>query len=278
MFHHVFRCSPVAIILSDRSDGRSVDVNPAAEKLLGYSRAELMVQHQVVWERVLPPDVREELLRLFAAQGRIESLPCTITTRSGDSRACLLSIESIEFEGQAYVLTHMVDVSAYRQTTLALREAEAEDDLTLAQDLADRAGLALANVRLYQDVQVAQQTAQQAHAQLHALISSVPIGIGYLDRDQCFQMVNPVLAAINGHSPAAHHGQHVSAILPDLAPRIEPLVRQVLATGITVSDVEIQDISINAIPLFRPGEASPFQVYTTFAARSPWASHACAMA
>ncbi|NTU79842.1 MAG: PAS domain S-box protein [Chloroflexales bacterium] len=116
-----------------------------------------------------------------------------------------------------------------------------QDDLTLAQDLADRAGLALANTRLYRDVHAAEQKAQQAHARLESLITSLPTGVSYLDQDLRYQLVNPALAVLNGYSPAAHLGQPVAAIVPALAPRIEPLLRQVLATGTTVSNLELQD-------------------------------------
>ncbi|NTV65877.1 MAG: PAS domain-containing protein, partial [Oscillochloris sp.] len=113
-----------------------------------------------------------------------------------------------------------------------------QDDLTLAQDLADRAGLALINAHLYRDVQAVQRTAQQAHAQLHALITSLPTGICYLDRELRYQLVNPALAAINGYSPAEHVGQTIHTIIPGISTQVEPLLRRVLATGETIRDME----------------------------------------
>ncbi|NTU83454.1 MAG: PAS domain-containing protein, partial [Chloroflexales bacterium] len=113
------------------------------------------------------------------------------------------------------------------------------DDLTLAQDLADRAALAIRSARLYQAVQAARQAAAQALARLDAIVANAPNGIGYLDRELRYQLVNPALAALNGQTPEAHLGRTLAEVLPGLAPRLEPLVRQVLATGKAVRDLEL---------------------------------------
>ena len=117
--------------------------------------------------------------------------------------------------------------------------AFSQDDLTLAQELADRAALAIHNARLYQDVQAAQQAAAEALARLDALITSTPTGIGYLDRDLRYQLVNPALALINGRAPADHLGRTPADLIPGLAPRLEPIIRQVLATGAAVRDLQL---------------------------------------
>ncbi len=114
------------------------------------------------------------------------------------------------------------------------------DDLTLAQELADGVALAITNARLYQQAQVAQQATTEALARLDALIRSVPSGIGYLDRELRYQLVNPALAAINHRTPEAHLGCTPQEVLPGLAPRLEPLMRQVLATGEAVRDLELR--------------------------------------
>jgi PAS domain S-box-containing protein len=114
-----------------------------------------------------------------------------------------------------------------------------QDDLTLAQDLADRAALALASARLYHEAQAARQAADETLARLSALVTSSPGGIGYLDRDLRYQLVNPALASINGFSPAEHVGRTPADMMPGLAPRLEPLMRQVLATGQAIRDFEL---------------------------------------
>ncbi|NTU86067.1 MAG: PAS domain S-box protein, partial [Chloroflexales bacterium] len=115
-----------------------------------------------------------------------------------------------------------------------------QDDLRLAQDLADRAALAISNARLFQAAQAARQAAAEALARIDALITSLPTGVGYLDGALRYQLVNPALAALNGRPAAAHVGRTMGEIIPGLAPRLEPLARQVLTTGEAVPDLEFQ--------------------------------------
>ena len=104
-----------------------------------------------------------------------------------------------------------------------------------------------------QDVTALRQAsaiAAQALARLDATVSSSPSGIGYLDCDLRYQMVNPALAAINGKTPEEHIGRTPADILPVLAHRLEPMMRQVLTTGSPVRDLEIQGppCSLDGIP------------------------------
>ncbi|NTU82596.1 MAG: PAS domain-containing protein [Chloroflexales bacterium] len=143
-------------------------------------------------------------------------------------------ITPLRVEGQTIgclvLLRHIAEPLAFTQ-----------DDLTLAQDLADRAGLALAKALLYHAVQEAREAAQQAHAWLDALVRSVPSGIGYLDRELRYILVNPALAALNGTTPADHVGRTLAEVIPGLAPQLEPVLRQVLATGVEAQDLELRD-------------------------------------
>ncbi len=114
------------------------------------------------------------------------------------------------------------------------------DDLTLAQDLADRAGLALANARLYRELEAAEQAAAAAFARLEALVNSAPNGIAYLDRDLRYQLVNPSLAALNHRTPAAHIGLTLAEVVPTLIHWLEPLVREAIATGRPAPNFELR--------------------------------------
>ncbi len=86
----------------------------------------------------------------------------------------------------------------------------------------------------------ASAAAAEARARLDATITNLPNGICYLDRELRYQMVNPALAALNGKTPEEHIGLTPADVSPGLARKIEPLIRQVLATGEPVRDLEIQ--------------------------------------
>jgi PAS domain S-box-containing protein len=65
-------------------------------------------------------------------------------------------------------------------------------------------------------------------------------GFALLDHELRFREVNAALAAITGVAVEAHLGRTFAEVLPLLAPTVEPLLRQVLATGEPVIDIELR--------------------------------------
>lgn len=84
---------------------------------------------------------------------------------------------------------------------------------------------------------------------LDNLYETAPIGLAFIDREFRFARVNTVLAGINGMPVASHLGRTLREVLPAIAPTIEGYLRQVLATGRPVLNVEISDDA----PLARGG-------------------------
>lgn len=75
--------------------------------------------------------------------------------------------------------------------------------------------------------------------QLEAIYESAPIGLCVLDRELRYVRINDYLAAVNGKSPAEHIGRTVREVVPELADRVEPLLRQVLARKDGISGIEL---------------------------------------
>ncbi|MGH2996619.1 MAG: PAS domain-containing protein, partial [Gaiellaceae bacterium] len=124
-----------------------------------------------------------------------------------------------------------VPVSARGRTlgVISLLTAESgrrysEHDLSLAEELARRAGLAVDNARLFDE-------AERSLALLDTLLASAPIGMAFFDTDLRYVRVNAALAEINGRPPAEHVGRTLAEVIPDLAPTLEPIYRRVLETG-----------------------------------------------
>ncbi|MGH3104268.1 MAG: PAS domain-containing protein, partial [Gaiellaceae bacterium] len=124
-----------------------------------------------------------------------------------------------------------VPVSARGRTlgAISLLTAESgrrysEHDLSLAEELARRAGLAVDNARLFDE-------AERSLALLDTLLASAPIGMAFFDTDLRYVRVNAALAEINGRPPAEHVGRTLAEVIPDLAPTLEPIYRRVLETG-----------------------------------------------
>ena len=112
-------------------------------------------------------------------------------------------------------------------------------DIALAEELAHRAALAIEHAQLYAASRQALRRADEALALLDALYASAQVGLGFLDRDLRYQRVNHYLAELKGVPMAAHIGRLLHEVHPDLRQTAEPLLRQVIDTGVPVTDIEI---------------------------------------
>ncbi len=107
-----------------------------------------------------------------------------------------------------------------------------ETDVELAEGLARQAALAVDNARLFRQ-------AQRTAAELDALLTTAPIGIGFWDRDLRYVRINDALAAINGRPVEEHLGRTLAELLPELGQQLEPMFREVVETGRAFLDVEV---------------------------------------
>ncbi len=113
-----------------------------------------------------------------------------------------------------------------------------EDDLPFAEEVARRITLAMEQALLYEELHASRRRADESAALLNTLVMHAPVGFAVHDTDLRYLLINERLAAVNGLPAEAHLGRMLSEILPDLAPTVESLIRQVLATGEPVLDYE----------------------------------------
>ncbi|PMB43336.1 histidine kinase [Fischerella thermalis CCMEE 5205] len=85
-------------------------------------------------------------------------------------------------------------------------------------------------------------------ARLNAFFSCAPVGLTILDEELRYVQVNEVLASINGMSQSEHIGKTLWEIVPDVAPVIASVHKQVMQTGKPVLNIELS----TALPL-QPG-------------------------
>jgi PAS domain S-box-containing protein len=78
----------------------------------------------------------------------------------------------------------------------------------------------------------------QRLAQLQAIYSGAPVGLCFIDKDLRYVSLNQQLADQNGASVAAHIGRKVQELIPELFPRVHPLLLRALH-GEAISDVEV---------------------------------------
>ena len=122
-------------------------------------------------------------------------------------------------------------------------------DVVFAEELANRAAVAVDNARLYEEARIAEQQQAELLAQIEALIANAPIGISFMDRNLRYVRINEAMAEINGLPVEAHLEHTMDEVMPNLVPLVGDYLRQVLDTGKPILNLEISGES-----LYRPGE------------------------
>lgn len=120
-YSRIFLSSPAAIVVQSLQDQAVLDVNPAFERLYGYTRAEILGQTDAaLWGR---PEDRRTFLRQVAETGRMLNLPVLARARDGSEMHILLSSE-IEGRGDArIVVSTITDASAEMRARQAARQS-----------------------------------------------------------------------------------------------------------------------------------------------------------
>jgi PAS domain S-box-containing protein len=98
---------------------------------------------------------------------------------------------------------------------------------------------------------------KRAEAQMAALLGAAPVGVALLDTDLRYLRINDALAALNGIPAEEHIGKRFPELLPDVAARLEPVLKRVIASGEPVMNLELGGV-ITA----RPG--APLHTLTTY--------------
>ncbi len=130
-FARVFGASPAALSISSLADGRYLYVNDAFLRLVGYPREELVGRTSVdiaFWDDA---DDRAQAISVLKEQGSLRDLETTVTTKSGERRDTLLSLELLEMDGEACLLGACQDVTDRKRAEQAVRTREAEQKVIL---------------------------------------------------------------------------------------------------------------------------------------------------
>lgn len=183
-FARLFHSSPISISLSRQSNGELIDVNPAFTTLTGYSAAEA-IGHTTIELGILTPAVRAFQVQSLQ-DGSLRSLETTMTTKGGESKTCLLSLETIEVEGEAILLALVLDITQRKQTEEELRRL----NRTLEARVAERT------------------------AQVQDLYDNAPVSYLSLDAAGCITEINQMGLQWLGYARAELIGRPVTDLLP----------------------------------------------------------------
>lgn len=77
-------------------------------------------------------------------------------------------------------------------------------------------------------------------AELEAVYATMPVGVALVSDGMRFLCVNDMVSLIDGVPKDAYVGRHVSDVVPEIAPRVLPIYREVLDTGVARRGVPIE--------------------------------------
>jgi PAS domain S-box-containing protein len=132
----------------------------------------------------------------------------------------------------------------------------------------DADGRVAATIGIYADIHAEElrlrhSLAEKQLEEVERLYATAPIGLGFLDTELRFVRVNAMLARMNGLSLEGHIGERLADIVPEVAASMEVILREVIATGVPLTDHELRaatpalpgvrrDWQVSAYPLKHP--------------------------
>ena len=200
-------------------DNPLVYVNPAFERVTGYTGAEILGKNCRILQG--PGTDQDEVTRLRKAIAASESCTSVLLNYRADGTAFWNEISISPVVDREGAVTHFVGV----QTDVTARVA------------ADR------------EREAALVTERETRALLESVLTTAPVGLGFWDRDLRYTRVNQALAEINGRSVEDHLGRHVLEVLGDDFAEVAELISSVIETGEPVLDHAIRGTTDA-----RPGE------------------------
>jgi len=132
LFEAVFEGSHLGIGISRLADGRFVEVNSAFLRLFGYSREEVLGRTALelgLWPR---PEERAILLERLRADVEVTAYEAGFRRKTGELGVVAVSARLIRWDGEAYMVGILADITGRKRMEAALRESEAHLRLALA--------------------------------------------------------------------------------------------------------------------------------------------------
>jgi PAS domain S-box-containing protein len=115
-FFKIFNLSPVATIITEKSDGKIIYANDAYIKLFGFEKTRVIGKTSTEL-KVLAPEDRASIIKLMEdGRPRIDSLEVKFRTVKGEEKDLLIHLDTLEMDGRKCYVTALLDISERKKT------------------------------------------------------------------------------------------------------------------------------------------------------------------
>ncbi len=128
-FFKAYHSNPAGIIIGDQRSRKWLEVNDTFLQMLGYSRDEIVGR---TWEEATlfaDPDDRARAADRFFKTGSLRNFECRLRKKNGEALMALLSVDSIEIEGDLCTISSVVDITERVQLQNQLLQAQKLESL-----------------------------------------------------------------------------------------------------------------------------------------------------
>jgi two-component system sensor histidine kinase/response regulator len=239
-FANTFHVSPAALCITRIADGTFLDVNGAFLRLFEFDRGEV-VGHTSIELNILSPAERSRLIEAQLASGGLSNTELLAHGKNGKPVNLMFSSQPLELDGEPCHVTVMIDISDRKRVEQALRDSE-EKYRTLVEHMVQGVFIQRADGMLVDY--------NPATLELFGLTAEQ--FLGRTSQDPRWRVIREDGTDFPGE-------QHPSMLALTTG-------RPVLGVTAGVFNPRRGDyvwLSINAIPQFRAGQDSPYQVFVT---------------
>ena len=144
-FSKAFHSTPDSVTLTDIGNGRIIEVNEGFERIMGYSRDEIVNTTALEIQLWVDPDDRVRLLNQLLDEGAVRHFETKLRRRDGNIRFCVMSAETIQLDTGPCMLAVSRDITEHKEAEMLLweiaerlkleREESSQKDAALKQIL-----------------------------------------------------------------------------------------------------------------------------------------------
>lgn len=125
-FGKAFNSNPAAIAITRLTDGKFLNINSAYTRIMEYESHEIIGHTAADMNIYIHPEERDQVIQQLQEQGTVQNYELAVSTKSGEARNIVISMEPILYNKEECILSVFIDISERQKMETELRRSNAE--------------------------------------------------------------------------------------------------------------------------------------------------------